>query len=522
MGRKKNKETTICKHCGAEMEKNLKYCTTCGSKTKSSILLFFLVMLPLFLSVFITASMSSLIYNVISEFKYGQEFLVETIFAFVVLIVTILSGNSYIFTQKKEGLLKSLLSAWPILIIAGVNLLSSIISLIVNGNINPFNIFNLMLYCFAIGVYEEFLCRGWLFNEFIERFGNTKKQVLLSIILSSLIFGGIHFINVFTTSQGLLVTLAQIIQASASGMFLASIYYKNKNILSVIILHALYDFAILLGSSSLIKDCTTGIISNCMTVYLIVSSILIACFFILSTIAVLRSCDTWNNLHSKKKDNKKEYKQSNLLINVAIIIIFLFLLIPNTSKIEGYEDYEICYNYKEIVLKDYYITESRLDRHNMKISKTTTIVPENNDNLSMVPINKTEYFNLSVYIDQESYNVILENKDTGDKIILNKEKELPIGMVVYEADSYYAISYYTNNVSGSTAYYAKINKSAINNTKEYLEQVKVSIIAIELPNITRIASLEVLDTKDKYIYLSSYLDDEFVIDKEGNIYLLGD
>jgi hypothetical protein len=378
-----------------------------------------------------------------------------------------------------------------------------------------------MLYCFAIGVYEEFLCRGWLFNEFIERFGNTKKQVLLSIILSSLIFGGIHFINVFTTSQGLLVTLAQIIQASASGMFLASIYYKNKNILSVIIPHALYDFAILLGSSSLIKDCTTGIISNGMTIYLIVSSILIACFFILSTIAVLRKCETWNNLHSKKKDNKKEYKQSNLLINVSIIIIFIFLLVPNTSKIEGYEDYEICYNYKEIILKNYYITESRLDKHNMKISKTRTIVSENSDNLSMVPINKTEYFNYSVYIDQESYNVILENKDTGDKVILNKENELPIDMVVYEADSYYAISYYTNNVSGSTAYYAKINKSAVNNTKEYLEQVKNSIIAIELPNITRIAYLEVLDTKENYIYLSSYLADEFVIDKNGNIYLLG-
>lgn len=520
MGRKKKKEKIICKHCGAEMEKSSKYCTTCGTKAKSSILLFFLVMLPLFMCVFITASMSSLIYNVISEFKYGQEFLVETIFAFVILVVTILSGNSYIFTQKKEGLLKSILSAWPLLIIAGVNLLSSIISLVVNGNVNPFNIFNLILYCFAIGVYEELLCRGWLFNEFIERFGNTKKQVLLSIILSSLIFGGIHFVNVFTTSQGVLVTLAQIIQASASGMFLASLYYKNKNILSVIILHAFYDFAILLGSSALIKDCTTGIISNDMTVYLIVSSILIACFFILGTIAVLRGCDCWKNLHSKKKDNKKEYPQSNLLVNVAIIIIFIFLLVPNTSKIDGFEDYKVCYNYEKTVLKNYSITELRLEKYDIKTSKTTTVVPENNDNLSMVPINKTEYFNLSIYIDQDTFNVILENKDTGDKVILNNNNELPIDLVVYEADSYYAISYYVNTVSGSTAYYVKLNKSSISKSKEYLNNVKDSTISIELPTITRIASLQVVDNRDNYIYLSSYLDDEFVIDKDGNIYLL--
>jgi predicted amidophosphoribosyltransferase len=53
MGKKKKKEKIICKHCGAEMEKSSKYCTTCGTKAKSSILLFFLVMLPLFMCVFI-------------------------------------------------------------------------------------------------------------------------------------------------------------------------------------------------------------------------------------------------------------------------------------------------------------------------------------------------------------------------------------------------------------------------------------------------------------------------------------
>ena len=163
--------------------------------------------------------------------------------------------------------------------------------------------------CLFKGVYEEFLCRGWLFNEFLERFGHTKKQVLLSIILSSLIFGGIHFVNYFSTSQGLLVTLAQIIQASASGMFLASLYYRNKNIWSVIILHALYDFAIFLGSSTLIKDCTTGTISSGMSSFLITNSVLIAIFFILGTVAVLRKSDRWNELPSKKKDTKKTEKR---------------------------------------------------------------------------------------------------------------------------------------------------------------------------------------------------------------------
>ena len=79
MGRKKKIETVICKHCGALIKKKTKYCTVCGTKLKSSILLFFLVMLPLFLCVFLTTNISALIYNIISGYKYGQDFLVETI-----------------------------------------------------------------------------------------------------------------------------------------------------------------------------------------------------------------------------------------------------------------------------------------------------------------------------------------------------------------------------------------------------------------------------------------------------------
>jgi len=515
MGRKKKIETVICKHCGALIKNKTKYCTVCGTKLKSSILLFFLVMLPLFLCVFLTTNMSALIYNIISGYKYGQDFLVETIFAFIVLIVTLASGNSYIFTQKKENLFKSLLPAWPLLLIAFVNLLSSIMSLS-TGGINIFNIFNLILFCCAIGVYEEFLCRGWLFNEFLERFGHTKKQVLLSIILSSLIFGGIHFINYFTTSQGLLVTLAQIIQASASGMLLASLYYRNKNIWSVILLHAFYDFVIFLGSSTLIKDCTTGTISSGMSSFLITNSILIAIFFILSTIAVLRKSDRWNELPSKKKYTKKT--KSNLLVNVAIIIVFLFILSPDVTKIEGYDKYEICYNYEEIKIKNYQLTEYSLDKYEIKTSKTITIKPDINDTSNMMPINKTEHFNLAIYID-DALNVVLENSKTKDKVILNKDDEYISDVVLYEDDSYYGMAYYVDHVSGSTAYYAKISKSSIDNTKEYLNKIKDSIIAIELPTIERIGSLEVKDKSKKYIYMYSTLGDLFVIDEDGNIYL---
>lgn len=519
MGRKKKEETIICKHCGAKIEKKSKYCTECGTKLSSNIVLFFLVMIPLFLCVFLTANMSSIVYAVINGFKYGQDFLIETILAFVVLIVTLASGNSYIFTQKKDNLFKSIIAGWPMLLIAFVNLLSSIVSLSFSGEINIFNIFNLMLFCCSIGIYEEFLCRGWLFNEFIERFGHTKKQVVWSIILSSIIFGAIHFVNFFTTDQGLIVTIAQIVQASAIGTFLASLYYKNKNIWSVIFLHAFYDFAILLSSSNLVKDCTTGIVSSGMTTYLAISSGLISLMFILGTISNLKKSERWNNLPSKKKDEKEKKYSSNLLLNVSIVVVFIVLLLYNPSKIEGYEDYQVCYNYEKIILENYKITELNVEKFEIKTSKILTVTPEGTDTSNVVPITKTEHYQLSIYEDYDNGGIVIENINTGDKVNLNKG-EFVTDLIVYEASSYYAITYYIDGVSGSTAYYIKVNKSSLDNTKKYLDSLKNNIVEIELPTMYGLGYIEQIDSNQKYIYLYSNIGDKFVIDQDGNVYIM--
>ena len=519
MGKKKKNEILRCKHCNSIIEKNSKYCTECGTRLKSNILIFFLVMIPLFLFVFLAANMSSIVYGIISGYKYGQEFIVETIFAFVVLIVILISGNSYIFTQKRENFISSVIAGWPMLLIAIVNLLSSILNLSVNG-FNIFNIFNLILFCCSIGFYEEFLCRGWLFNEFLERFGNTKKQVVLSIVLSSILFGGIHFVNFFTTSQGLVMTFAQIVQATASGMFLASLYFKNQNIWSVIFIHAFYDFAILLSSSALVKDCTTGTMSTGMIVYFAISSCLISLFLILGTIGNLRKSDRWSYLSSKNGKVKDLKPNNNLLLNVCIVGVFIVILLYNPTKIEGYEDYQVCFEYEKILIDNYKTTELRVDKYDIKTAKISTITPEENSNANMVPVTKTEHYHFIVYANNENGSVTIENVNTGDKISL-AERLWPTDVLVYEAESYFAITYYINHVSGSTAYYIKLNKSSLNNSKEYLDSIAKSIIEIELPSIYGIGYLDALDTNKKYIYLYSSIDDRFVIDEDGKVFIMG-
>jgi hypothetical protein len=82
------------------------------------------------------------------------------------------------------------------------------------------------------------------------------------------------------------------------------------------------------------------------------------------------------------------------------------------------------------------------------------------------------------------------------------------------------VPYYLGRPEKQIGKYMPYGQQFANSVAEYLNNVKASTISIELPTITRIASLQVVDNRDNYIYLSSYLDDEFVIDKDGNIYLL--
>ena len=77
-------------------------------------------------------------------------------------------------------------------------------------------------------------------------------------------------------------------------------------------------------------------------------------FFILGTVAVLRKSDRWNELPSKKKDTKKSEYKSNLLVNVAMVIVFIFILSPDVTKIEGYKDYKVCFNYEKLKIKSPY------------------------------------------------------------------------------------------------------------------------------------------------------------------------
>ena len=93
------------------------------------------------------------------------------------------------------------------------------------------------------GVLEELVFRGYFFNAFVDRLGNSKKGVFASMILSSSVFGLIHILNLIGHPELIVATIAQVIYAIMFGCFFCMIYYCSGNIWPCILLHGIIDFA---------------------------------------------------------------------------------------------------------------------------------------------------------------------------------------------------------------------------------------------------------------------------------------
>lgn len=117
------------------------------------------------------------------------------------------------------------------------------------------------------GLTEEILCRGIIQNIICDQLGRkNRKSIIVGILLSSVIFGIMHFGNLFAdvSLQGVIV---QAIYATFIGFYFGAIYARTKNIYSVSILHALLDTSSLFdtgvfGVGSIVKNISDGSIAT--------------------------------------------------------------------------------------------------------------------------------------------------------------------------------------------------------------------------------------------------------------------
>ena len=191
------------------------------------------------------------IYNithVLLAYIHVEQRLAETIGRIIASLGILIFYKTYFgiesFGLKRENLLKGIGIGGFMLFATLNNLASSLLEVEEYPAVSPslYLIIIVIIEQIFVGVFEEFLVRGLMLNVLLEKIHNDRfKGKITAVILSSLFFGAIHLLNLFSTPQMLNATIAQVFYATFIGVFLGALYLRTNNIWVVVFYHAIYD-----------------------------------------------------------------------------------------------------------------------------------------------------------------------------------------------------------------------------------------------------------------------------------------
>lgn len=124
---------------------------------------------------------------------------------------------------------KEILLCLPLFLMPLINLLYAILPDVVG-----FGIATSVVVAIFTGIIEEFIFRGFLFRAIEERATPIK-----AIIISSVVFGLFHFVNL--TAWPVEFVILQVIYATAIGISFAIVFHITQSILPCIIIHVLVN-----------------------------------------------------------------------------------------------------------------------------------------------------------------------------------------------------------------------------------------------------------------------------------------
>jgi len=306
-----------------------------------------------------------------------------------------------------------------------------------------------------------------------------------------------HISNLLT-GQSLFQTITQILQATSIGILFGSIYYRSKNIWSVIFLHGLYDFSIMLSDINLVKDCTYGTPSTSIALYSTFASILIILYYIFNALLILRTTDL--------KEKKKEIKDNKFVV-IGLITTFILMMLPLGIFVTGYDEYQTCYNYEIKTVKNYDFIK------HIPNYKSYDISYEKN----YEEYNESELFNYT-FEDKTDY-ILVTNKNTKDSIKL--EFNNLSGFFILKNVNKYTIIAYTNDGYNSEIYYSSfITENNMSNDRGYLNEIKDSFNKYDLPSISAGGYLTFKNDDYKYPYFIGSTPNHFMLDMNDKLYMI--
>lgn len=460
-----------------------------------------------------------------NETHAGKSIFGEMIWALCLIPVILIFKNKYIFNQKKIPFKERFKVMWPMLLVTFGMLIAKFCA---GGGFKHFNIdevIALSLLSVFIGVYEEFLCRGWLLNEFIERFGKDRKGIIYSVILSSAIFGLMHFSNIFTGAD-IAGTIVQILMATLAGVFYASVYLKTKNIWSVVFLHAFWDFAVSISAMNASTACfeasiyyeETGIVLILLTIIAGLVNIfyqlpgLFESFKIFTKSSVNEMVPQRNKVELseiQKAADKSAIKTFSIIqVVLTCIICTLFIL-----QIRGY-DADKCMQYEKKYITGMEATVISYQSYDMLYDSYNSIPISCSEDGTCVTTNYSETYNIKVEIDDNRLK--FSDTRTNKGASLDFDEEI-YDLAVYKDNGKYIIIVLVRCESGIETYYGYSTIKNMNSDNT-LENITSSFKKVELPIVTRAGYFTELDSK--YPLFISFYNDYYVMLPDGSIRIL--
>ncbi len=116
--------------------------------------------------------------------------------------------------------------------------------------------------CVSVGLFEEMAFRGCIFMAVLGRKGKRTVDVFWAIVISSVIFGIVHLLNIIA-GAGIGSVVLQVGYSFLIGGMCSVILVKTANIWYCVILHAVYNFA-----GGVVPECGGGVIWDTPTVIL--------------------------------------------------------------------------------------------------------------------------------------------------------------------------------------------------------------------------------------------------------------
>jgi membrane protease YdiL (CAAX protease family) len=148
--------------------------------------------------------------------------------------------NSTDFTIK--GKAKGFLLGWVCIVIFTGNTVLNFMSIPYGSFVSPdpLHLIVVALHPFAgTGLFEEVLFRGLVLLVLLKVMEKNKKGMMSAVIISSVIFGLVHLVNL--TVADTLPVVIQVFSATGIGVFFAAMYLRTKTLVIPIILHGIVN-----------------------------------------------------------------------------------------------------------------------------------------------------------------------------------------------------------------------------------------------------------------------------------------